>query len=42
VVTRRWDFVQHCPTYAIEVTPLSGEKENVPEALDLPAAEGVA
>jgi len=36
------DFVQHCPTYAIEVTPLGGEKENVPEALDPPAAEGAA
>jgi NTE family protein len=36
------DFVQHCPTYAIDVTPLGGEKENVPEALDPPAAEGAA
>jgi NTE family protein len=36
------DFVQHCPTYAIEVTPLGGVKENVPEALDPPAAEGAA
>ena len=36
------DFVQHCPTYAIEVTPLTGEKENVPEALDPTAAEGAA
>ena len=32
------DFVQHCPTYAIEVTPIGGERENVPEALDPPAA----
>ena len=32
------DFVQHCPTYAIDVTPLGGVKENVPEALDPPAA----
>ena len=36
------DFVQHCPTYAIEVTPLGGEKENVPEALDPAAAHGAA
>jgi NTE family protein len=32
------DFVQHCPTYAIEVTPLGGEKENEPQALEPPAA----
>ena len=34
------DFVQHCPTYAIEVTPIGGARENVPEALDPPAAWG--
>jgi NTE family protein len=32
------DFVQHCPTYAIEVTPVEGTQENEPEALDSPAA----
>jgi hypothetical protein len=32
------DFVQHCPTYAIEVAPVSGIAENPPEALDPPAA----
>ena len=32
------DFVQHCPTYAIDVKPLGGEKENQPEALEPPAA----
>ncbi len=31
------DFVQHCPTYAIEVTPAApAEKENQPEALQPP------
>jgi hypothetical protein len=33
------DFVQHCPTYAIEVTPLDPAKmENPPEALEVPPA----
>ena len=32
------DFVQHCPTYAIEVTPVGASQENQPEALDPPAA----
>jgi NTE family protein len=32
------DFVQHCPTYAIEVKPIGATRENVPEALDPPAA----
>jgi NTE family protein len=32
------EFVQHCPTYAIEVEPVGGAKENEPEALDTPAA----
>lgn len=32
------DFVQHCPTYAIEVTPIGASQENQPEALDPPAA----
>jgi NTE family protein len=32
------DFVQHCPTYAIEVAPVGGVQENEPEALDTPAA----
>jgi hypothetical protein len=36
------DFVQHCPTYAIEVAPVGGTQENEPEALDSPAAEDVA
>lgn len=32
------DFVQHCPTYAIKVTPADQvERENQPEALDQPA-----
>ena len=34
------DFVQHCPTYAIEVTPLEPAKmENPPEALEVPPSE---
>ena len=32
------DFVQHCPTYAIEVAPVGAKLENEPEALDTPAA----
>jgi NTE family protein len=36
------DFVQHCPTYAIDVTPVGGAKENEPEAVNVPPAEGVA
>jgi NTE family protein len=31
------DFVQHCPTYAIEVTPVgSAQMENQPESLETP------
>jgi NTE family protein len=34
------DFVQHCPTSAIEVTPLEPAKmENPPEALEVPPTE---
>jgi NTE family protein len=34
------DFVQHCPTYAIDVAPLEPAKmENPPEALEVPPAE---
>jgi NTE family protein len=36
------DFVQHCPTYAIDVTPVGGAKENEPDAVNVPPAEGVA
>lgn len=33
------DFVQHCPTYAIEVTPVgSTQMENQPESLEVPPA----
>jgi len=35
------DFVQHCPTYAIEVTPVAAAPvENVSEALETPPTEG--
>jgi NTE family protein len=34
------DFVQHCPTYAIEVTPVgSAPVENVSESLEIPPAK---
>jgi NTE family protein len=33
------EFVQHCPTYAIDVTPAGGiARENEPEAMDVPPA----
>jgi len=35
------DFVQHCPTYAIEVTPVhAAPVENVSESLETPPTEG--
>ena len=36
------DFVQHCPTYAIEVAPLGGKRENVPEALEVSSISSVS
>lgn len=36
------DFVQHCPTYAIQVTPAEPARENQPEGVDVPPAVGAA